>query len=107
MIGKISLALASLLLLSAGHLYAQNSSDPWTFKSRAILTGSSDKSDPSGYKVYSALTFETALARQFNRHLAAEFNASLQSREVDITDSLGFESSLGSVELLPLNLLLQ
>jgi outer membrane protein len=79
----------------------------WTFTTRLVATGSSDESDPPGYKVYSAFTLEAALRRSLGRLLAAEATVRTESREVDSLVPGGEARRLGSLELLPVSLLLQ
>ncbi|MEJ2052173.1 MAG: OmpW family outer membrane protein [Calditrichota bacterium] len=86
---------------------AGNGRQQWTYINRVVLTGSSDHSDPANYRVYSAFTLEAAVRRQFTPSLSAEFNFKTESREVDITDNAGTVTNLGSIELLPLNLILR
>jgi outer membrane protein W len=81
--------------------------NPWTFSTRLIATGSSDESEPPGFKVYSAFTLEAALRRSLGHHLAAEATIRTESREVDSLVTVGEDQRLGSLELLPVNLLLQ
>ena len=79
----------------------------WTFTTRLLATGSSDESEPAGYKVYSAITLEASLRRTLSRVLGAELTVRTESREVDSLVPTGEDHRLGSLELLPLNLLLQ
>lgn len=102
--------LLHIVLLAAPSLYAHDISLPghaWIYRNRVIMTGSSDHSDPDGYMVFSALTLEAGISRQFSRVLAAELTIRTESHEVDFTDSLGVNNRLGSIEFLPINLLLQ
>jgi outer membrane protein len=80
---------------------------PWTFTTRLLATGSSDKSEPDGYKAFSAVTLEAALRRNFGRILGLELMARTESREVDSLVPSGEDRRLGSLELLPLSLMLQ
>lgn len=95
------------LLTGAANAAAQEGAPPWTFTSRIVATGSSDESDPPGYKVFSAITLEAGLRRTLSRLLAAELTVRTESREVDSLFPAGEDRRLGSLELLPLNLLLQ
>ncbi|HET7469266.1 MAG TPA: OmpW family outer membrane protein [Gemmatimonadales bacterium] len=79
----------------------------WTFTTRVVATGSSDESQPPGYKVYSAFTIEAALRRSLGRLLAAEATVRTESREVDSLVPAGQDRRLGSLELLPMSVLLQ
>jgi hypothetical protein len=74
---------------------------------RILAAGSSDKSEPAGYKVFSAFTIEAGLRRTFSRILSAELTVRTESREVDSLFPAGEDRRLGSLELLPLILLLQ
>jgi outer membrane protein len=99
-----------LTILPATDLFAQNSdnnSHKWTYINRIIITGSSDQSDPKNYQVYSAFTLEAAIRKQINAAISAELNIKTESREVDFTDDTGAVTNLGSVELLPVNIILR
>jgi hypothetical protein len=43
---------------------------PWTLRTRAVMSGSSTHSDPAGYKVYSGIGVEAAVARELTRALS-------------------------------------
>lgn len=79
----------------------------WTFTTRVLATGSSDRSEPAGYKAFSAITLEAALRRSFNRLLGAELTARTESREIDSLFPSGQDRRLGSLELLPVSVTLQ
>ena len=79
----------------------------WTFTTRLLATGSSDESEPAGYKVFSAVTLEASLRRSFSRVVGAELTVRTESREVDSLVPTGEDRRLGSLELLPMSLLLQ
>ncbi len=81
----------------------------WTVVTRAVSAGSSDEaeSDPQGYKVYSAFTLEAAVRRRLARRVALELTLRTESREVDRFTGAPEATRLGSVELLPVSLLLQ
>lgn len=101
---------ALLMILCSTRLPAQAgdpSERPWVFATRLVLTGSSDESDPPGFQVYSAFSLEAGLRRNFSEILAAELTIRTESREVDSLVTAGENRRLGSLELLPLNLLLQ
>jgi len=87
---------------------AQESS-PWTFTTRLVLTGSSDpaESEPEGYKVYSGLALDAGIQRKLGSKFAVDFNLRSESREVTLRRGQGSETPLGSVEALPVTLLLQ
>jgi len=80
---------------------------PWSFTTRVLATGSSDESEPAGYKIYSAFTLEASLRRTFSRVVGAELTVRTESREVDSLVPAGEARRLGSLELLPASLLLQ
>ncbi len=80
---------------------------PWTFEARAFLTGKSDQSDPSGYVVYSALGLEAGLARRLSPRLSAALTLRTESREVDLERSGEPAERLGSIEFLPVSLLIR
>ncbi|TAH44282.1 MAG: OmpW family protein [Bacteroidetes bacterium] len=80
----------------------------WTVKTRLILTGSSDHSVPAGYMVYSSLSFEPSVARTLTKNLALELNIRIESHEIDsMTVGINEGLALGSVELIPINLIFQ
>src|SRR5690349_18306 len=101
--------LLSGLVLLTQELAAQSSSSarPWTFLTRLVATGSSDRSEPAGYKVYSSFALDGGLRRDLSRTLAAELRLRTESREVDSLVTSGEDRRLGSLELLPMNLTLQ
>ena len=103
-------AVAVFLLLtstSAGAQVSGTVGKEWTFLTRITATGSSDHSEPAGYKVYSAFALDAALRRGFSPSLGAELSVRTESREVDSLVVTGEDRRLGSLELLPLNLLVQ
>jgi outer membrane protein len=106
----VFVALATVLLLLPASASAQ---DPgtggprWTFTTRALVTGSSDESEPPGYKVYSTFALEAGLRHAFSRVLGAELTIRTESREVDSLVPAGEDRRLGSLELLPVDLLIQ
>lgn len=79
----------------------------WTLRTRAVMTGVSDSSEPEGYKVYSGLAMDVDLTRALGRHLALDLTIGTQSREVEWTTPGGVKVNLGSIEVLPLGVLLQ
>lgn len=94
----------ALFCMAAG-VEAQTTVPPWSLRTRLLLTGSSNESDPAGFEVYSTFTIEAALARRLTRALAAELSIRSESREVDRVGET--KERLGSLEFLPLNLLVQ
>jgi len=102
-----ALALAALILPGlALPQAAAEGSRPWAFRSGPLMTGSSDMSEPNGFKVYSAVTLEAGLSRRLNRFLSLEFCLAPESHEVDQAAGAGRRANLGSLELLPLTLVL-
>jgi outer membrane protein len=103
-------ALAAALLLCPAYAQAQEPGTVgphWTFVTRALVTGSSDESEPPGYQVYSTFALEAGLRRTFGRLLGAELTVRTESREVDSLVAAGENRRLGSLELLPIDLLAQ
>ena len=96
---RLSSAALLILLITPAALHAQGAM-PWVFRTRLVLSGSSDHSDPEGYQVYSGISLEAGIARTIARRFALELSARTESREVDRTTVEGDEA-LGSVELLP------
>lgn len=79
----------------------------WTLRTRAVMTGVSDSSEPEGYKVYSGLAMDVDLTRALGRHLSLDWTIGTQSREVELTTPGAGKLNLGSIEVLPLGMLLQ
>jgi outer membrane protein len=103
-------AVAVLLLGTVGTPAAAqvaNETPPWSFRTRLLLTGSSDHSEPAGFTTYSALALEVAAARRLAGRFSAELSGRIESREVDRVVGSGPTERLGSLELVPVNLLLQ
>jgi outer membrane protein len=90
--------------LAPGLARAQSSTSPWTFATRAVMTGSSDpdRSDPKGYEFYSAFAIEAAVQRRLGSRFALETSLRTESREVTFQDA-----PAGSIEVLPVNVILQ
>jgi outer membrane protein len=102
------LSLAILTMMVPHSLSGQTERDrSWVFTTRLVATGSSDHSNPPGFKVYSAFTLEAGLRRAIGRSFAAELTIRTESREVDSLVTAGEDARLGSLELLPLDLFLQ
>jgi len=109
---KSILSIGFLVLMMSVNLKAQetvNGENKWIFKTRMIMTGSSDQSDPDGYMVYSAITFEPSISRKLSGVFSLELNLRTESHEVDFSENAekGNETALGSIELLPVNLVFQ
>jgi hypothetical protein len=83
----IVLAVASLVSLAAPPSLCAQVAGPmppeWTFRTRAIMTGVSDSSEPAGYRVYSGIAAEAELTGVLNRHLEVVCTAGTHSREID------------------------
>jgi outer membrane protein len=101
-------ALAMIMALTPASVRAQVAASPmkpWVFVTRALMTGSSDRSEPSGYQVYSTFTLEAGVRRHLSRALEAELSLRTESREIDSLFPAGDDRRLGSIELLPIDLL--
>ena len=100
------LAACVLLAMTAfpGLGAAQAANRPWTFRTSALITGSSEIS-PEGYQALSAVGLGVGLRRQITGIFSAELNLAMTSREVVIQEPLGIEASQGSMESVPINLL--
>ena len=96
------------LLIVPSAVLAQNpgADAAWAFRARAIMTGVSDSSEPEGYKVYSALSMEVDVTRSVSRSFALAWTVGTESREVEQTAG-GRKVNLGSIEVLPIGMLLQ
>jgi outer membrane protein len=79
---------------------------PWSFRTRIVMSGNSDQSEPAGYTVYSGIGIEAALARSIGRRFSAELAIRTESREVDRDLTATSYDRLGALELLPVNLTL-
>lgn len=100
--------LVALALLPASEARAGGGSQPWSVRTRAVMSGSSDHSEPDGYTVYSGISLEAGVAWAFHRLFAGELTMRTESREIDQATGEGSEDMrLGSVELLPMSLLVQ
>lgn len=98
------------LIFGVAALYAQDREEKnanWSFQTRLVMSGSSDESDPEGYIVYSAFSVEPSVRRKISKCFSMEMNVRTESHEIDYRDSVNREIPLGSVELLPFNLLFQ
>lgn len=80
---------------------------PWTFRTRAVLSGNSHESDPEGFVAYSGLGLEAGITRNIAGFLAVEVSLRTESREIDQEVSSGPAIRLGSIEVLPLTATLQ
>jgi hypothetical protein len=99
----------AVLVSNTFTLQAQNGgTDKWALSTRLILSGSSDHSEPQGYIVYSGMSIEASVRRKLIRSFSLELSVRTESREIDRElEGISEPVALGSVELLPLNLILQ
>jgi outer membrane protein len=80
---------------------------PWAFRSRLVLSGSTEESEPVGYTMYSGVALEAAVARRLSAAFGVEISLRTESREIDRAGAGSTRERLGSLELLPVNLLVQ
>ncbi|HET9599579.1 MAG TPA: OmpW family outer membrane protein [Anaeromyxobacteraceae bacterium] len=115
-LGKLAAALLAILgatapIGRAAALPPDEASPPaqqaWTLRTRAVMSGSSTHSDPAGYKIYSGIGVEAGVARQLSRAFALELTMRTESREIDVDSGTGTDTRLGSLELLPISLMVQ
>jgi len=103
-------SLLGLILISAGAFDATaqyaGPAPSSRFFTRLTATGPSHSSEPEGYKAYSSIHLEIGVRRPFTSTLAMELDLAHESREMDWLGPEK-EESLGSIELLPVHLLLQ
>ena len=109
----LSLTAAVAILAPCAAAQEPSGTPPWTFRTSVLVTGSSEVSNED-YKTLSSIGLGAGVRRRINGFLAAEFNLSVTSREVIIEEPGGgevtqasIEVSQGSMETIPLNLLLQ
>jgi outer membrane protein len=98
------------ILAGVDSVYAQNSvttRGDWQFKSRLVLSGNSDESEPVGFKAYSGLAIEAGVKRQLGRILAAEISLRTESREIDRERTPDPAERLGSIEMAPVTVTMQ
>lgn len=104
----LALGLCGLLAgVPTGAVAADPASSVWTLRTSAVMAGGSESSDPDGWKVYSPIALEVAVRRRLGRLWDVEFVSSLQAREVERTDGEGAATNLGSIETLPLTVLVR
>ena len=105
---RTSVAATILIALGASPsgTMAQEVERPWTFRTGALITGSSDTS-LERYKALSSIGLGMGVRRQITGIFSAELNLAVLSREIVIEEESGVESSQGSIETIPLNLLAQ
>ena len=99
----LPVALLSLSLPTA--LLAQEHS--WSVRTRLLAVSQNQSSEPAGYTVYSAFPLELSLSRDLGPRASVELSVRNESREVDQAQAAGPDLRLGSIELLPVNLLVQ
>lgn len=101
--------LVCLAILTAPTIALAQEGDPpvWAFRTRIVMTGNSDQSEPAGYTIYSSIGLEAALGRSLGSRFGAELTLRTESREVDRDITATTSERLGSLELLPVSLLLQ
>lgn len=80
------------------------STDPWTLRLRAAISGTSYDSEPTGYKIYSGIGLEGAVQRRLGAVTALELSFRTESREVTGPEGAG-DNRLGSLEMFPVTLL--
>ena len=98
--GASAVCIVVLLTLPAALAAQQPAPEPgWTLRTRVVMSGSSDHSEPAGFEVYSGIGVEAALSRRLTRRLSTELTLRFEPREVDRQTSPGQAESLGSVEL--------
>lgn len=78
---------------------------PWTLRVRAVVSGTSHDSEPPGWTIYSGIGLEAAVARRLGEVAALELAFRTESREVEADGEV--PSHLGSLEVLPLTLMVQ
>jgi outer membrane protein W len=94
------------LSLLASRLPAQRPPTNWEFHVRLLATGTNRASEPAGFKAYSAFPLEVGLRRAIDRRVRLELSVRSESREIDQAAS-PTAVRLGSLEVLPLNLVAQ
>jgi len=98
-------SLIAFFLLPAGLRAQAAGADVWTLRLSAVISSASYESDPAGYEIYSGLSLEAGFARWLNDVVSVELSARTESREVNGPSSSGSPDRLGSIELVPLNLI--
>jgi outer membrane protein len=100
--------LAASLPIVASAQPAPSSAGPWSIRTRVQLSGSSDLSEEEGYRVYSGVPIEISVRRELGGRFGLEFSGALESREVDVASPDGSDRvNLGSIQTLPINVLVQ
>jgi outer membrane protein W len=98
----LTAALPAAALSAQGVLQNQ-----WTFRTSALISGQSHGSEPTGYTMYSGISLGAAISRRFSQVVSLELGIRTESREVDQASASGPDQRLGSLEMLPLTLLVQ
>ena len=103
------LLFAGMLLVAASPAWSQDTEPEWhgMLVTSVFVSGNSSRSDPAGYTVYSGIGLSAAVRRYVGRLLAVELSARTESREVDVSQPTGPDLRLGSLDLLPVNLVLE
>jgi len=100
--------LVALLLVPATAVAQGGGDGPdWRVYVRTGISGSSHDSEPDGYKIYSGVAIDVALARRISEPFWIELAFRTESREVEGPPQPGFGDHLGSLEMLPVSMTLQ
>lgn len=99
------LVLLVLPLPAGAQVGASDISSPWGLRLRAVVSGLSDHSDPPGYTIYSGISLEASVVRWLSDVATLELSFRTESREVEGPASAPAGRALGSLEMLPVNLL--
>ena len=86
---------------------AQETERPWGFRARAVISGSSHDSEPTGYKVYSGGALNAAVIRSLGDQFSAELSFHTESREVEGPDTSEVSRNRGSIEMTLLSVLVR
>jgi outer membrane protein len=104
----VTVVLAAGLPVVASAQSSLSEDGPWSMRTRIQLSGSSDLSEDEGYRVYSGVPIEISVRRELGGRFGLEFSGALESREVDVAASgVSDRVNLGSIQTLPINVLVQ
>ncbi len=108
LVGSLAAAAAVLLVPAAAFAQSAPPESPWSSRTRIQLSGTSASSDPEGYHVYSGIPIELSVRRDVGRRFSWELSGALESREIDFDGAMIAAGgiNLGSVQTLPLNVML-
>jgi outer membrane protein W len=107
-VSRLTACLALCLGAPAGLAGQTAAPEPaWTLRTRLFVSGDSYGSRPAGYKVYSGIGIEAGVDRRLAGHVTLAVTARTESREVDSIPSVGPSVREGSLEILPISLLLE